>query len=70
MKKFSYSKWAKAVIAECMQSDLDCGFDVANDTPDPEKARAAVQDIINQFRREGYIESAKTQPANVPMSRD
>lgn len=52
-KKFLYSKWAKEVAASILQSDLDCGFEVADETPDPEKAHNAIRKLIHQLSMAG-----------------
>ena len=50
--KFSYVKWAKAVAADILDSDLACGFEVANNTPDRGKALRAVEKLIIRLRIE------------------
>jgi len=49
-KKFSYVRWAKDVAATILMSDLCSGFEVANTTPDPEKARKAIEKLIKRLR--------------------
>ncbi len=50
VKKFSYSKWAKSVAAAILETDLACGFEVADTTPDPQKAREAIECLIRQLQ--------------------
>jgi hypothetical protein len=52
MGRFSYTKWAKGVAANILESDLACGFEVADTTPDPAKARAAIEKIITQLKKQ------------------
>ena len=51
MKRFSYKRWANGVAAQILRSDLDCGFAVANGTPNPDKAREAMMAIVNKLLR-------------------
>lgn len=51
MKCFSYSKWAKGVAAQILESDLSSGFSIADSTPDCEKAKIAMEKLITQLRR-------------------
>lgn len=53
MSRFAYIKWAKSVAADCLESDLACGFEIADDTPDGEKAREAMTKLIEKLRKEG-----------------
>lgn len=62
--RFPYSAWAKAVSAQCMQSDLDCGFEVADHTPNPELAREAVASLIRRLRKESLAPLEKYEEAN------
>jgi len=50
IKRFSYAKWAKGVASQILESDLSCGFAVADETPDREKAIEAVVHLICQLR--------------------
>lgn len=51
-KRFAYMRWARNVAADCLDSDLACGFEIADDTPDGEKAREAMRKLISQLKKE------------------
>ena len=57
-KHFSYTRWAKAVAADILESDLGCGFDVAQSCPDPHKGRRAIEKLIFKLKRESQAKEA------------
>lgn len=63
--KFDYTKWALESAAMCLQSDLSCGFDVADtSTPNGDKARAALQRLIHRLHREADRRASQGEVVN------
>ena len=56
-KTFSYSKWAKGVAAQILECDLDCGFEVADNTPSREKAIKAMKNLIWKLKKAESLKS-------------
>jgi hypothetical protein len=49
--KFDYTGWALRAVAQGIEADLGIGYDIADETPNGEKARDAIRRIAEQLQR-------------------
>lgn len=51
--KFSYRAWALECAAELLRSDVDCGLEVADGTPNGDRARNEIMSIAKELADRG-----------------
>lgn len=51
-KRFDYMGWALDCASQLLMNDVDCGLEVADGTPDGDKARDYVMRVARRLSRE------------------